>query len=155
MSTSMMSAEIAQKLKKKNQIKKGLAAMLGLLSVLSFFLPYIRFVFKDMIYSVSGYQLLTTRGMRVVGPKLSGLVTIPLLTRIAVLLGVLLALAGVLLLLFKKPVAAGFSFLISAVTPMIVLITTSSIQEAVTQLNISRINIGYLYLEKNVSNFMK
>lgn len=119
--------------------------MLGLLSVTAFFLPYIRFVFKDTVYSVSGYQLLTTAGMRVVGPKLSGLVTIPALTRVAVAAGVLLTLTGVLLLLLKKPVAAGLSFAVSAITPMIVLITTSSIQEAVTRLNISRIGISYLW----------
>ncbi len=145
MSTSMMSAEIAQRQKKKNQIRRGLAVMLGLLSVTAFFLPYIRFVFKDTVYSVSGYQLLTTAGMRVVGPKLSGLVTIPALTRVAVAAGVLLTLTGVLLLLLKKPVAAGLSFAVSAITPMIVLITTSSIQEAVTRLNISRIGISYLW----------
>ncbi len=119
--------------------------MLGLLSVTAFFLPYIRFVFKDTVYSVSGYQLMTTAGMRVVGPKLSGLVTIPALTRVAVAAGVLLALAGVLLLVLKKPVAAGSSFAASAITPMIVLITTSGIQEAVTRLNISRISVSYLW----------
>ena len=42
---------------------------------------------------------------------MSGLVTIPLLTRIAVIAGVVLALAGIVLLLVRKPV--GLALLIS------------------------------------------
>ncbi len=145
MSTSMMSELIAQKSKNKNTVKKGLAVMLGLLSVLAFFLPYMQFVFKNTTYVVSGFQLATTKGFRVYGPKLSGLVTIPLITRAAVIMGVLLAAAGILLLLFRKPVLAGAAYVLSGISPMVVLISTSSIQEAVTQLNISRISISYLW----------
>jgi len=145
MSTSMMSAVIAQKNQKNNNIKKGLAILLGLLSVLAFFLPYMQFVFKNTTYVVSGFQLATIKGFRVIGPELSGLVTIPLLTRISVTLGILLAIAGIVLLLCGKPALAGIAYILSGITPMIVLISTSSIQEAVTQLNISRISIDYLW----------
>ncbi|MDF2632816.1 MAG: hypothetical protein K0Q85_1412, partial [Caproiciproducens sp.] len=95
MSISMKSAESAQRDKNKNSVKKGLAVLLGLISVLTFFfLPYIRFVFKNTTYIVSGFQLATIKGFRVQGPELSGLVTIPLLTRISVIAGVLMAIAG-------------------------------------------------------------
>lgn len=145
MSITMMGAERAKKDRKLNKGKKGLAILLGLISVLAFFLPYMRFVFKDTTYIVSGFQLATVRGFRVRGPELSGLVTIPLLTRIAVVAGILLALAGIVLLLINKPDFAGALFVISGITPLIVLISTSGIQEAVTQLNISKITISYLW----------
>ena len=79
------------------------------------------------------------------GPQMSGLVTIPLLTRIAVAAGVVLALAGIVLLLLKKPVWAGAAYILSGVTPLVSLITTSSIQTAVTSLNISEIEVHYLW----------
>ena len=145
MSIAMDSAENALKNKKKNSVKKGLAILLGLISVLAFFLPYIRFVFKNTTYVLSAFQLATVRGMRVQGAELSGLVTIPLLTRISVIAGVLLPAAGILLLLLKKPVMAGTAFVLSGITPLIMLITSSSIQTAVTQLNISKISIAYLW----------
>lgn len=141
----MRSAVNAQKDKMKNMMKKGLAILLGLISVISFFLPYIRFVFRDTTYVLNGYQLVTVKGLRVQGAELSGLVTIPVLIRIAALAGVLLPVAAIVLLLFKKPVAAGAAFMIAGITPLIVLVSTSGIQTAVTQLNISRITISYLW----------
>jgi phosphate ABC transporter permease protein PstC len=145
MSTLISSAIKAQKSKNKNTVKKGLAILLGLLSVIAFFLPYMRFVFKNTTYVVSGFQLATVKGLRVDGPKLSGLVTIPLLARIAVIAGVLFAIAGIFLLLCNRPAFAGASYVLSGITPLIVLITTSNIQQAVTQLNISNIVISYLW----------
>ena len=76
---------------------------------------------------------------------MSGLVTIPLLTRIAVIAGVVLALAGIVLLLVRKPVWAGVAYILAGVTPLVSLITTSNIQTAVTSLNISEIEIQYLW----------
>ncbi|NLJ30587.1 MAG: phosphate ABC transporter permease subunit PstC [Clostridiales bacterium] len=119
--------------------------MAGLISVVCFFLPYITFVFKNTVYTVSAFQLATVKGFVVRGPELTGLVAVPLLTRIAVIAGVVLAVAGVLLIVFNKPVAAGTAFVISGMTPLIVLMSASAIQEAVTQLNISEISVDYLW----------
>lgn len=119
--------------------------MLGLLSILSFFFPYMQFVFKDLSYTVSAFQLATVKGFHVRGSTMSGLVTIPILTRVSVIAGMVLAIAGILLLILKKPVLAGGGFLLSGITPLIVLISTSAIQEAVTQLNISNITVSYLW----------
>jgi phosphate ABC transporter permease protein PstC len=141
----MRSAANAQKDKNKNMVKKGLAILLGLISVLCFFLPYIRFVFRNTTYVLSGYQLATVKGLRVQGAQLSGLVTIPVLIRIAVLAGILLPIAAIVLLIFKKPVFAGAAFVLAGITPLIVLVSTSGIQTAVTQLNISKITISYLW----------
>lgn len=141
----MKSAASAQKDKNKNAVKKGLAILLGLISVLAFFLPYMKFVFRNTTYVVSGFQLAVIKGFDVRGAQLRGLVTIPILTRVAVIAGVVLAIAGVVLLLCKKPALAGAAYMLSGITPLIVLISTSSIQTAVTQLNISNITIGYLW----------
>lgn len=145
-----MNAVISSEENEKRKIKiengkKGLAAMLGFLSVACFFLPYISFVFKGTTYTVSAFQLATVRGFLVRGPSMSGLVTIPVLTRAAVVAGALLAAAGIVLLFVNQPVKAGVAFVISGVTPLIVLISTSAIQEAVTQLNISEISMNYLW----------
>lgn len=145
MSIEMTGAARAQKLEKQNRTKKGLAILLGLLSVVLFLFPYVQFVFKNTTYTVSGLQLATVKGFRVTGPALSGLVTIPLLTRAAVVAGVLLALAGILLLLLDRAAWAGAAFVLSGTTPLLVLVSTSGIQEAVTQLNISEISIHYLW----------
>lgn len=145
MNISMNSTASAQKDKNKNNVKKGLAILLGLISVLAFFLPYMKFVFRDTTFIVSGLDLATVKGFRVHGAQLSGLVTIPILTRISVIGGVLLAVAGIVLLLCNKPALAGAAYVISGITPLVVLITTSDIQAAVTQLNISNITIGFLW----------
>lgn len=128
----------------KTRIVRILAIVLGVVSAASFFFPYITFVFKKQVYSVSALQLLTVRGMRVAGPKLTGIVSIPVLTRIAVLTGVVLALAGVVLMLLKKAAPAGACYILSALTPLIVLISTSDIQSAVTQLNVTQMSVRYL-----------
>ena len=125
---------------------KGIAAMvLGAVTLISFFFPYIKFIFKNTAYPLTGLQLATVRGMWVNGPQTSGLVTIPLLTRIAVVGGAVLALAGIVLLLLKKPVWAGVAYILSGVTPLVSLITTSNIQTAVTSLNVSEIQVHYLW----------
>ena len=59
------------------------------------------------------------------------------------LCGAVLALTGGALLLLKKPGLAGTGFVLSAATPLIVLMTSSSIQTAVTSLGVSNIIISY------------
>ena len=59
------------------------------------------------------------------------------------LCGAVLALTGGALLLLKKPGLAGTGFVLSAATPLIVLMTSSSIQTAVTSLGGSNIIISY------------
>lgn len=145
MAISMSDLAAEQKAKRRNQIKFAFVVILGIGSVLSFFFPYIQFVFKDRTYLASGLQLATARGFHVYGPALNGIVTIPLLTRIAVIAGVVLAAAGIVLLFCRRATLAGISFLLSGITPLLVLITTSGIQEAVTQLNISNVTIQYYW----------
>lgn len=145
MQTSLTDERAEQKHASSNRLKKIAAIVLGIVTVGSFFFPYIKFVFKNTVYALTGLQLVTVRGMMVRGPQMSGLVTIPLLTRIAVAGGVALALAGIVLLFFNKPVLAGAAYILSGVTPLISLITTSNIQTAVTSLNISEIQVHYLW----------
>ena len=145
MQTSLPDEHVEQKRAIANRVKTIVAIALSAVIIVSFFFPYIRFVFRDTSYPLTGLQLATVRGMMVYGPQMSGLVTIPLLTRIAVIAGVVLALAGIVLLLVRKPVWAGVAYILAGVTPLVSLITTSNIQTAVTSLNISEIEIQYLW----------
>lgn len=145
MAISMNDLAAEQKTKRQKRIKIIFATVFGLCSILSFFFPYIQFVFKDTTYVASGFQLATVRGFHVYGPVMNGIVTIPLLTRIAVIAGALLTAAGIVFLFCGHAKLAGVSFIFSGITPLIVLITTSNIQETVTKLNISNITVSYLW----------
>ncbi|MCH4239197.1 MAG: phosphate ABC transporter permease subunit PstC [Oscillospiraceae bacterium] len=120
------------------------AAVLGMVSAASFFLPYLTFIFRKQVYTVSALQLLTVRGFRVRGPQMEGIVTIPVLARASVVVGLALAVAGVVLILLKRAVPAGACFILSALTPLLVLISTGEIQSAVTQLNVVQMSVRYL-----------
>lgn len=130
----------------KNAACRWLAAGLGAVGVLSFFLPYITFVFRGLSYTVSGLQLIYVKGLWVVGPQQSGLVTIPPSVRAGVILGLVCAAGGILLLLvLKKPVAAGMLFLLSGISPLLVMAASGAIQTAVAQLNVSQIEMRFLW----------
>ncbi|CAB1245847.1 Phosphate transport system permease protein [Ruminococcaceae bacterium BL-6] len=145
MTLSIKKQREAERETKGNTWKKGLAVLLGIFPCVFFFLPGLHFVFRNTSYLVSGLQLVTASGLRVQGPTLSGLVTIPLLAKIAVVGGVVLSVAGIILLLRGKAAYAGGSFILSGVTPLFVLISVSSIQSAVASLNISQITVSFLW----------
>ena len=145
MTLSIKKQREAERETKGNTWKKGLAILLGIFPCVFFFLPGLHFVFRNTSYLVSGLQLVTASGLRVQGPTLSGLVTIPLLAKIAVVGGVVLSIAGIFLLLRGKAAYAGGSFILSGVTPLFVLISVSSIQSAVASLNISQITVSFLW----------
>ena len=71
------------------------------------------------------------------------MVSIPLIARIAVALGAIFSLAGIALLLLRKATWAGGAFVLSAVTPLVVLLSSSEIQTALTTLNITQIVVEY------------
>ena len=133
MTISMNDLAAQQKADKRNRIKRIIAIVLGLGTIAMFFLPNITFVFRDTTYVTSGMDLAFAQGFWVEGKELSGLVAIPVLTRIAVIASVVLALAGSVLLFFKKATLAGIAYVISGVCPLVMLISTTSVQTAVTQ----------------------
>ena len=142
---NQMTDEQRDRRREKTQlIVRITAAVLGMVSAASFFLPYLTFVFRKQVYTVSALQLLTVRGFRVTGPQIEGIVTIPVLTRVSVVVGLALAVAGVVLILLKRAVPAGACFILSALTPLLVLISTGEIQSAVTQLNVVQMSVRYL-----------
>ena len=112
---------------------------MGLVPIATFFLPYVSYTFRDSNFVLSAYQILTSPGIRFQ----DYLISIPLLSKIAVVCGAAFALLAGVLVLLKKPGLAGTSFMLSAVTPLIVLMTSSSIQTAVTALGVSNIVISY------------
>ena len=109
-----------------------------------FSLPYAQFVFKDTKYVTSGLDLLIASGFRVETGTTSALIGIPVLIRIAVIAGAVFVIGRYRSHFFKRPVLSGLSFIISAITPLVVLISTASIQSDVTALNISHVTVGYM-----------
>lgn len=71
---------------------------MGIVPIATFFLPYVNYTFKDSTFVLSAYQILTSPGIRFQGY----LISIPLLSKIAVLCGAVLALTGGALLLLKS-----------------------------------------------------
>lgn len=146
MERTMDGQEGREREKRRNAVYRWIAAGLGAVMVLSFFLPYITFVFRGLKYTVSGIQLAFVKGFWVVGPQQSGLVTIPLAVRASIVLGLLCAAGGlVLILLKKKPITAGLLFLLSGISPLLVMAASGAIQTAVTSLNVSQIEMRFLW----------
>ncbi|WP_195198651.1 phosphate ABC transporter permease subunit PstC [Faecalispora jeddahensis] len=146
MERTMDGQEGREREKRRNSVYRWIAAGLGAVMVLSFFLPYITFVFRGLKYTVSGIQLAFIKGFWVVGPQQSGLVTIPLAVRASIVLGLLCAAGGfVLILLKKKPIMAGLLFLLSGISPLLVMAASGAIQTAVTSLNVSQIEMRFLW----------
>lgn len=146
MERTMDGQEGREREKRRNAVYRWIAAGLGAVMVLSFFLPYITFLFRGLKYTVSGIQLAFVKGFWVVGPQQSGLVTIPLAVRASIVLGLLCAAGGlVLILLKKKPITAGLLFLLSGISPLLVMAASGAIQTAVTSLNVSQIEMRFLW----------
>ncbi len=139
METTMKDDAHSKRERQKRNLKVIFAVAMGIVPIATFFLPYVNYTFKDSTFVLSAYQILTSPGIRFQGY----LISIPLLSKIAVLCGAVLALTGGALLLLKKPGLAGTGFVLSAATPLIVLMTSSSIQTAVTSLGVSNIIISY------------
>lgn len=122
-----------------NLVKVIVAVCLGVIPIVVFFFPYMSLSFQGNSYSLSAWQILTAAGLEVNG----ALVSIPLIARIAVALGGIFSLAGIALLLLRKATWAGGAFVLSAVTPLVVLLSSSEIQTALTTLNITQIVVEY------------
>lgn len=139
METTMKDEAHIERERQKQKLKVILAVIMGLVPIATFFLPYVSYTFRDSNFVLSAYQILTSPGIRFQ----DYLISIPLLSKIAVVCGAAFALLAGVLVLLKKPGLAGTSFMLSAVTPLIVLMTSSSIQTAVTALGVSNIVISY------------
>lgn len=139
METTMKDEAYRKRERQKQKLKVLLAVIMGLVPIATFFLPYINYTFRDSSFVLSAYQIATSPGIRFQ----NYLISIPLLSKIAVVCGAAFALLAAVLVLLKKPGLAGISFVLSAVTPLIVLMTSSSIQTAVTALGVSNIVISY------------
>lgn len=140
MVTSMNDEQARIKQEKRNATKRLIAAVLGLFSILAFFLPYVSYTFPGSNFVLSGLQIVTAAGLQVGGY----IVGIPLSAKIAAACAVVFAALGILLLfLFKKPVLSSVSFVFSSLTTLVVLLSSSAVQTALTSINISEINITY------------
>ena len=129
----------ARRQERRNQIKKYIAVLLGLFPLVTLFLPYMTFSFSGGSVTLSGWQIITVLGIRID----AGLVTVPLMARICVAAGVVLALAGSVLLLFKKASLSGGAYALSALTPLLTLLASSEMQSGLSKLNVNQITMVY------------
>ena len=127
----------ARRQERRNQIKKYIAVLLGLFPLVTLFLPYMTFSFSGGSVTLSGWQIITVLGIRID----AGLVTVPLMARICVAAGVVLALAGSVLLLFKKASLSGGAYALSALTPLLTLLASSEMQSGLSKLNVNQITM--------------
>lgn len=140
MVTTMNDEQARIKREKRNAAKRAIASALGLLSILVFFIPYVSYSFSGSTYVLSGLQIVTAAGLQVDGY----IVSVPVAAKISAAAGVVFSALGImLLLLLKKPILAGISFVFSSLTTLVVLLTGSAVQAALTSINISQINITY------------
>lgn len=137
--TSLTNQDAIRHVQRVNLAKMVIAVCLGVVPVVLFFFPYMSLSFQGHNYSLSAWQILTAAGLEVNG----ALVTIPMIARIAVALGGIFSLCGIALLLLRRATWAGGAFVLSAVTPLVVLLSSSEIQTALTTMNITQIVVQY------------
>lgn len=123
---------------------KRLVAMgLGLSSIGMFFLPQMAFLFRDTRYTASGWELVIAKGFWFGGAQDGSLIAVPLLLRMAVLGGMLSAVAGTVALCFHRASFSGTAYFLSAVSPLVSLVSTASLQRTAAQLRISEMSVEY------------
>ena len=143
METTMSSLAADGKAKRRAWIKGAAAMLLGLGIVGFFFLPQMLFVFRDMGYTVTDWDLTFAQGFWIENAQGGVLVGIPWLPRAASIAGPALALCGIVLLLFRRTTLAGIAYVLSGISPLVLLVSSASIQTAVASQNISEISVGY------------
>ena len=143
METTMSSLAADGKAKRRAWIKGAAAMLLGLGIVGFFFLPQMLFVFRDMGYTVTGWDLTFAQGFWIENAEGGVLVGIPWLPRAASIAGPALALCGIVLLLFRRTTLAAIAYVLSGISPLVLLVSSASIQTAVASQNISEISVGY------------
>lgn len=140
MKVTMNDEALAEKKRRLNWIRTILALLFGIVPLITFFFPYVTYQFGAETFKASAWQLISTKGFWVQGTILP----IPMVARIGLIAGALFALCGTISLLIRKAILSGLCFTLTALTPIIVLLSSSEIQTAVTELNISKVSIEYL-----------
>lgn len=127
------------KLERQRRIKSISAMALGLLIIGALFFQNFQLNCNQEVFSLTGWQAITAAGIRAKGM----LVTIPLAMKLSVAAGPLFAAAGMVLIYLKKPSASACCYLVAAVSPLFLLLTSSSLTQAMLSINYYEVSLGF------------
>lgn len=124
-----------------------LIILLSMLMLMCFLLPYIQIIVNKDNFCVTSLDILIDLRLNISDINGGDYIYFPNIMRVAVLLGFLSPLIGVLFISLKKRIFAAESFIIGAITPIISLVAVSDLKRQIIDLNISsnRIYIGFIW----------
>lgn len=122
------------------KIKKSIPVILGIIYLLSYFFPYVKYEFAGYLFKASSLDLLTSRGLAVE----NSVIIIPIIIKLSLITGLISTILAISCTIYNKNIASGFLYIISSLCPLIILLSSNNIQSSVMALGISSINIKYL-----------
>lgn len=122
------------------KIKKSIPVILGIIYLLSYFFPYVKYEFAGYLFKASSLDLLTSRGLAVENK----VIIIPIIIKLSLITGLISTILAISCTIYNKNIASGFLYIISSLCPLIILLSSNNIQSSVMSLGISSINIKYL-----------
>ena len=122
------------------KIKKSIPVILGIIYLLSYFFPYVKYEFAGYLFKASSLDLLTSRGLAVE----NSVIIIPIIIKLSLITGLISTILAISCIIYNKNIASGFLYIISSLCPLIILLSSNNIQSSVMALGISSINIKYL-----------
>lgn len=122
------------------KIKKSIPVILGIIYLLSYFFPYVKYEFAGYLFKASSLDLLTSRGLAVE----NSVIIIPIIIKLSLITGLISTILAISCTIYNKNIASGFLYIISSLCPLIILLSSNNIQSSVMSLGISSINIKYL-----------
>ena len=122
------------------KIKKSIPVILGIIYLLSYFFPYVKYEFAGYLFKASSLDLLTSRGLAVE----NSVIIIPIIIKLSLITGLISTILAISCTIYNKNIASVFLYIISSLCPLIILLSSNNIQSSVMSLGISSINIKYL-----------
>lgn len=116
-----------------------LAFVFGVLPLFTVFSPYVEYQLGGAVYEISAMQVLLASGLDVQG----SVVLLPMVMKISCAVSIIGCILGAFAILLKKPIFSAVCFVGSSVTPLVCLLSSASVQEQATRLNISSVVITY------------
>lgn len=114
--------------------------ILGVIYLVSYFLPYVKYEFAGYLFKASSFDLLTSKGLAVE----NSVVVIPLVVKLALTVGLVSTILAIFFITYNKAVISGVLYIISSLCPLIVLLSGTEIHSSVMVLGIGSISIEYM-----------
>ena len=116
----------------------GILLAISALFVVLFFLPYVTFVLSKVTYRFTSLQLVTSF-MTVKGVAIA----IPLVAKMAVVLGLVLAIAGAVIIICRKPMASAVCYIFTALCALATMMTINAMSSQFVDVGVGSISIGF------------